>query len=478
MTKVLFVGAGISGLALAYRFHQLAPAAEITILEARDRPGGTLWTEQHDGFQVEIGPNGFLDTKPATITLCRDLGLGNQLLPASEGAGRNRYLFLNSKLHRLPDSLGSFLRSGLLSWRGKLGILTERLRAPRGDHAEESIDAFVRRRAGCEAAEILADALVTGIHAGDPALLSVQASFPRLTSLEAEFGSVLKGMGQMARRRRAEAKARGQATAPTGRMWSFRPGLRLVVERLCACLPQPPVLGVAVQRIAWNSHRQPAWTVSAEGQDRWTADAVVLTCPAHQQAALLADLDPELSQQINSIVYNRVAVVALGYRRGDVPGDLDGFGYIAPQRTRRDVLGVQWCSAIFPDRAPPGYVLLRAMCGGWNRPEMVGWEDGQLLRAVRAELHLAMSITAEPVFQRIIRWERAIPQYHLGHPERVARILQRAARYPGLILGGNTYHGIALNDCTEQADRLARQLQGFLATGFFTDSSFPRSFGL
>src|SRR5438874_11648582 len=164
MPRVVIVGAGISGLSLAYRLRQTLPDAEVTVLEHASRPGGTMWTERRDGFQVEIGPNGFLDNKPSTLSLCQDLGLSQRLMPASEVAGRNRYLFLDAKLRLLPNSLKSFLFSDLLSWRGKVSIIQERFRPKRLDPADESIDAFVRRTAGPEAAEILAGALVTGIH--------------------------------------------------------------------------------------------------------------------------------------------------------------------------------------------------------------------------------------------------------------------------------------------------------------------------
>jgi oxygen-dependent protoporphyrinogen oxidase len=203
--------------------------------------------------------------------------------------------------------------------------------------------------------------------------------------------------------------------------------------------------------------------VRGEGNDRWPADVVALTCPAYQQAAVLADFDRELAEQVGAIAYNRVAVVALGYRAADMPAALDGFGYLAPQRARRDLLGVQWCSSIFPDRAPAGCVLLRAMAGGWNRPEVAGWDDARLLDTVRAELRLALGVRTAPIFHQIIRWDRAIPQYHVGHPRRVATIEERAACHPGLFLGGNAYHGVALNDCTEQAELLAGRIARFLA---------------
>jgi oxygen-dependent protoporphyrinogen oxidase len=468
MARIVIVGGGISGLALAYRLQQVSPAAEITILEKRSRLGGTVWTEQRDGFRVEIGPNGFLDTKPATLTLGHDLGLGARLVAASEAAGRNRYLLLDGKLHRLPTGLVSFLRSDALSWRGKLNILAEQFRPRRHGGSDESIDAFIRRRAGREVAEVLGDAFVTGIYAGDSAELSVRATFPRLVELEERYGSVLKGFARAARERRAQAAARGETYQRPGKMWSFREGLRLLIETLAARLKTPPRPGVdvvSVRRERCHDAKPPVWVVRGAGSDQWNAHVVVLACPAYQQAALLADVDRELAERIGGIPYNRVAVIALGYERDAVSSSVDGFGFLAPQRRRGDVLGVQWCSSIFPERAPLGAILLRAMCGGWNRPEMVGWDDERLLAAVRAELEKAMGIAAAPIFHQIIRWDRAIPQYQLGHLDRVAWIEARAAQYPGLFLGGNAYHGVALNDCTEQAGRLAEKIGAFLAAG-------------
>src|SRR5205807_2199725 len=169
----------------------------------------------------------------------------------------------------------------------------------------------------------------------------------------------------------------------------------------------------------------------------------------------------DLAEAISAIAYNRIAVVALGFRLADVPMPLDGFGYIAPQNTRRDLLGVQWCSSIYPGRAPDDCVLLRAMSGGWHRADIVDWDDARLLQALRAELKLAMKIDAAPVFHKIIRWDKAIPQYHLGHLDRVAQIDSRLKQHPGLFLGGNAYRGVALNDCTEQGVKIAQDVQQY-----------------
>jgi oxygen-dependent protoporphyrinogen oxidase len=351
------------------------------------------------------------------------------------------------------------MRSRLLSPRGRLSLLWELFRRRRHEAPDESIDAFVRRRAGVEAAEVLADALVTGIYAGDPTLLSLPACFPRLTQFERDHGSVIKGFINSARQRRAEAKARGEPYQPGSRLWSFQGGLRVLVEAVAARLKHAPRLGVRVRAVL---KREQGWQVEGAGQDRWPADAVVLTCPAYRQAEMLADVDPALADRIAEIPYNRVAVVGLGYRRSDVLSRLDGFGFIAPQRTRRDLLGVQWCSSIYPDRAPDGLVLLRALCGGWHRPEVVDWEEERLVSAVHAELQRVMGVTAAPVFRRVVRWPRAIPQYHIGHLDRLAWIDARLGQHPGLFLGGNAYRGVALNDCTEQGDEIARAVARYL----------------
>jgi oxygen-dependent protoporphyrinogen oxidase len=442
MPKVIVVGAGISGLSLAYRLQQASSSIDVTVLEQTSRPGGKVWTERLGGFQVEVGANGILDNKPSTVSLCRELGLASRLVPASEVAGRNRFVAVDDKLRLLPRTFTEFLRSDLLGWRGKLRLLAEPLFPRRRSPDDESIRDFVRRRVGKEAADVLADAMVTGIYAGDPALLSLPAAFPRLSEFERQYGNVLKGFIRSRRDRLRLADAEASAS-PGNQLWSFREGLRALIERLAESIGDKLLLGV-------------------DGHEIWTADAVVLTCPAHEQAALLADLDPALAQLIDGVAYNRVAVVAIGYDRQAVTAKVDGFGFIVPERTRRDVLGVQWCSSIFPNRAPAECVLLRAMCGGWHRAEMVGWSDDRLLEAVRQELRRLMGIAATPCFHAIIRWDRAIPQYQLGHLQRVRGIEERAARWPGLFLAGNAYHGVAINDCTEHSALLARKVQLYL----------------
>lgn len=460
MPKVVIVGAGISGLALALQLDRRG--WDVTVLERQTRPGGTMWTEYRDGFRVELGPNGFLDQQPATLRLCQELGLDNELISASESSRRNRYLYQGGRLRPLPHSLKTFLQTDLLSWKSKFQIFGERFHRGRPPTSDESVDQFVRRRVGDEVADVLADALVTGIHAGDPKLLSVRSAFPRLASWELQHGSIFRGMSASARQRRREAAEQGRPYRRGSRMWSLRGGLRVLAETIAQRLRRQPILGVSISRLECRNET-PVWRAHGPGTESWPAEAVVLTCPAPEQAAILADLDPKLAESVAAIPYNRVAVVGLGFRASDVPVALDGFGFIAPQHTRRDILGAQWCSSIFPERAPAGMVLIRVLAGGWNRPEVVAWDDDRLLSSATSELRLAMGITAAPVFHHIVRWPRAIPQYHLGHGERVAAIRRCCEAWPGLFLGGNAYEGVALNDCTAQADLLATKIAAYLA---------------
>jgi oxygen-dependent protoporphyrinogen oxidase len=455
MSRIVIVGGGISGLTLAWRLERLLPGADVVLLEEQGRPGGKIDTLTRGGFVVEAGPNGFPDNNPSTLSLAGAVGLQDRLVPASETAGRNRFLLLEGKLRLLPSSFGSFLSSNLLSWPAKLALLAERFRPRRRGTADESIYAFARRRAGREIADTFVDAFITGILAGDPKLLSIQAAFPRLAAYERDHGSVVAGMKHAARQRRQQ----GGPSVRRGAMWSFQGGLRTLVEGVVAQLCSPPLTRVAVRRVL---RIETGWRVEGDGKDAWTADAVVLACPARQQAAVLADLDGKLAEQIAAIPYNRVAVVALGYRREQVPCSLDGFGYLSPQRTRRDVLGVQWCSSIFPGRAPEGMVLLRAMCGGWHRGDMVDWPEERLLAAVRAELAQTIGVRTAPVFHQVVRWQEAIPQYPVGHLERVGWIERRVAAHAGLFVGGSAYRGVALNDCVEQAGLLADRVAAWM----------------
>ncbi len=460
MERIVIVGAGISGLATAFRLQQRLPNAEITVLEASPRPGGTLWTERKSGFQFEAGANGFLNHRSSTLRLCHDLGISQDLIAANPIA-KKRFLYYMDELYEMPQSFWQWLRTPLLSWRSKWRLLTERFRSKLDSQEEESVFDFAKRRVSEDVADLFADAMVTGIYAGDSKQLSLPAAFPRVALAEKAFGNVSKGLPKVLAHERQQQGLPAGPLAP--QLMSFKPGMRMLVEILMHRLKKKPLLGVPVRTLQLDRTQdsRPIWTVDADGTDLIQADAVILTCPAPRQAALVADVDPELSDLIAHIPYVPVVVVALGYRRSDVLMPTEGFGYLAPYKDRRMLLGVQYCSSIFPERAPDDCILLRAMCGGWHRREIMTMDDDKLSSAVRYELRMTLGTIRPPVFMQIIRWDPAIPQYTLGHLDRVAAIEMQAARHPGLFLGGNAYHGVSLNDCTEQAELMADRLSTY-----------------
>jgi oxygen-dependent protoporphyrinogen oxidase len=340
----------------------------------------------------------------------------------------------------------------------KKGIVkySEQTPTPKDLPDEESVAEFARRRFGKEAAAVFIDALVTGIHAGDPERLSVRAAFPRMTKMELEAGSVFRGVMRSVKAKKVAAKARGEKPMPQ-RMWSFPGGLQELINAMSERLGASLIRGVRVKRLEKSDA---GWIVHGEGADRWPADVVVNTAPAFRQAEQVESLDGAFAAELVSIRFAAVSVAVLGYRSEHAPQP-DGFGYIAPQATRRDVLGVQWCSTIYPGRAPKGYVLWRALCGGVNRPDVAALPDGELLNVVHREMQIVMGVSGPPVFSQVVRWPHAIPQYEIGHVARVERLEQFASRHPGLFLGGNSFHGIAMNDCTEQAESLAERVSAY-----------------
>jgi oxygen-dependent protoporphyrinogen oxidase len=444
MRSVIVIGGGLAGLATAFR---LGGGVGVRVFEANGRAGGNLHTTASaDGFRVEWGPNGFLDGKPGVLQLCRDLGLGGQLVAASDGSRLNRFVYWNGAVQKLPGGPVGLLTTPLLSLRGKLSLLAEPLRRAARDTPAESVRAFATRRMGAEAARVFVDALVTGIHAADPEKLSVRAAFPRLVEFERTSGSVLRGALRASKQKKRDAATRGEASPPQ-RMWSFPGGLQTLVDRLRDVLGDKLTLGAAARKLERLPDGRWRLTTDAGAHD---ADAVVLACPAHEQAKLLADIDMSLASDLGDITSTPVAVVALGYRAADAPTP-DGFGYLAPQSLKRDALGVQWCSSIFPGRAPAGFVLWRALCGGAFRGDLLDLPDAELTRRIHAEMRATLKVTGEPVFTQVVKWPRAIPQYYLGHLERVERIDAAVARLPGLFVTGNAFKGVAMNDVAEQA---------------------------
>ncbi len=464
-TQVIVIGAGVSGLVTAYGLLAKQPDLEVQVLEASNRPGGTLGTDLESGFAFERGPNGFLDNVPRTLELARELDLGDRLLPASESA-QKRFLLKNGKLIRLPHSPLQFLASPLLSLGGKVRALAEPLQARRDSSYEESVAAFARRRLGAEAAATFIDPLVTGIYAGDPDRIGLEAAFPRLFALERDHGGIFKGMiaQSRARKKAAADPAAGVGTSGpgsgVGRLHSFRGGLQELVEALSRRLGSRLRLESPVEEL--RIRKGEGYECLLRDRSVVRSRSVVLAVPAPRAANLVSALSPDLAISLEEIPYAPVAVICLGFRREDVAHPLDGFGFLVPRNQGLRTLGAIFVSSIFPDHAPAGTVSLRVMAGGARDPEAVGLVASELEAIVRGELGPYLGFRAEPVARKVYRYPQGIPQYNVGHAKRVRRIEGWLSRLPGLFVTGNAYRGVSVNDCVSEGARWAEEALKFL----------------
>lgn len=461
MTRIVIIGAGISGLATAYAIERLAAErgcqVETLVLEKEPRTGGKIWSIREEGYLCEWGPNGFLDSKPMTLELCDRLGIREQLARSDDNA-RKRYIYAGGELHRLPENGPMFLRSRLISWPGKLRLAGELFVPPRRSGGDETLADFARRRLGPEALDRLIGPMVSGIFAGDPETMSLQSCFPRIRELEQEYGGLLRAMLKLARQKKAERRAGKEvasAAGPGGVLTSFVAGIQALTDATAQRLAGTVRTNATVTAMA---PRKDGWTLELASGETLAADLVVSAAPAYALAGLLRPFDPALAELVDGIPYASMNVICCGYPRERIARDLDGFGYLIPRKEGRSTLGTLWDSSIFPERAPAGHVLLRSMMGGATNPGAIQLSEEEVRRRTLVDLREIMGIEAPPEFVRIFRHPQAIPQYLSGHARRLAAIAERLPAHRGLFLTGNAFYGVGLNDCVHAANQAAAQV--------------------
>jgi oxygen-dependent protoporphyrinogen oxidase len=453
MDRIAIVGGGISGLSLAYFILNRDPAADIVVFESEQRLGGKIWTDKSEGFLCEGGVNGFLDNRPKTL----DLSAMVKLSPLrSNDASRKRFIFSDRKLQRLPESPPAFLFSGLLSLRGRLRVMAEPfIKGAARD--EETLAAFARRRLGREAYEKLIDPMASGIYAGNPETLSLRSCFSKVYDLEKNYGGLIRGMISLQKAKKKAGSNEKVGAGPGGVLTSFHGGMVELVDALKTALGDRVRTGF--KAIALDKSREGYHVHFADGSSTG-AGTIVLAAPAYASSEILKPIDTRLSRVISGISYPSLSVVCLGYRKEKIHTSLDGFGFLIPSREKRQILGTLWDSSIFPDRAPEGHVLLRTMVGGARASALARDNDPKLIASVRSELADIMGIKAAPDFIRIYRHEMAIPQYTVGHADRLAEIDSILLKHHNLYVSGNAYRGIGVNDCIENSWKLAEKITG------------------
>lgn len=450
--KISIIGAGISGLATAQAVLTRSPDTEVTIFEADKRIGGKVWTETSpEGYLCEGGVNGFLDKIPRTLALSEEAGVSPV---RANSAAAKRYVYSRGELHKLPEKPPEFFKSRLLNVPGRLRVIYEII-AGGTDIADETLQQFATRRLGSEAFDRLIDPMASGVFAGDASKLSLKSCFPRINEIETEYGSLIRGLIKLQRKAKSEGARNTPGPGPGGTLTSFENGMSALTDSLAEQLGSRVRVATPVLDIDRVGKR---YQLKLEHGAVEESDLVIMAAPAHVQNRLLKGLDATLAELLNGIPYPALSVVCFGYRKQAVGQVLDGFGFLVPSKEKRSVLGTIVDSNVFAGRAPEDSILLRSMIGGARTPEHALLPDEQLISKVRAELQDILKVRAEPDFVRIFRHQKAIPQYNVGHAARLDAIDQCLEKHPGLILTGNAFRGVSLNDCVVNAVKTAEKI--------------------
>jgi protoporphyrinogen/coproporphyrinogen III oxidase len=473
--RTAIIGGGIAGLAAAYELEQARaadPTVRYTLFEARERLGGALASEIWEGTVLERGPDSFLTDKPAGAGLCREVGIGQDLIPSNDAA-RKTYILVGNELVVLPDGLMFLVPtklvptalSPLFSMQTKARMALELLFPPRRKRpADESVASLVARHFGAEAVDRLADPLLSGIYGGDASQLSAQTVLPRLVEMESEYGSLTRGMLAAHRKVRARAAANGNSSGKGGPeravFTTLRGGMQQLVDAVRARLDWAAVrLSTPVNALERTAN---GWMVHSLGTAEFY-DSVIMASPAWAAGVLLAPVDPLLSEELGGIPYSSSITVNLVYDEAKLGNLPEGFGFLVPASERRSLLACTFAHRKFLGRTAPGKAVLRAFLGGMRNEALLAETDTALVAIVRHELidilgERVVGIGDDPEYTQVTRWRRAMAQYAVGHQARIERINQRVSALPGLRLAGNAYDGIGISDCVRLGRKAAAEL--------------------
>jgi oxygen-dependent protoporphyrinogen oxidase len=462
----IVIGGGITGLAAAYRLRHTAPETPVTLLEATDHLGGKILTEHRDDFVIEAGPDSFLATKPRGVGLSQEVGMA-ECLQGVTPRERRAFVLFRERLHELPEGLTGLVptrlaplaRSSLLSPAGKGRVVLDYVLPPRRAEVDESLGSFVRRRLGREAWERLVEPLMSGIYAADGDELSLMATFPQLREAERAHGGLIRGV---------LASRRDAPPTPPGGSGFLTPdaGLSEFVTVLADRLRDEGATirtGVAVKAIGRHDG---AFNLEMEDGVLVSAETVIVATPAFRASQLLSGLDRLLSADLGAIPHVSTAIVTLAYRRDEIAHPLPGHGYVVPRVERSPILACTWSSRKWEHRAPQGWELMRVFLGrsGHLQDEVVNADNDFFVALARDEVERRLGVATAPALARVHRWPLGMPQYHLGHLDRVARINSALVAHSGLFLAGNAYGGVGLPDCIASGERAAEAAAAYLGT--------------
>ncbi len=450
--KIGVIGGGISGLAVGCKLSLLKKSGadiDITLIEAGDKLGGTIDTARRDGYVVEAGTNGFLDSKPTTSELFEEMGLSHKLVKSNDKA-RKRFIQRYGELQRLPEGGPAFLTSKILTMGGKLRLAGEMFVPKRTDGVDETLAEFIKRRLGQEALDYMIAPMVSGIFAGDPAKMSIRSCFPVISDLEKNYGGLIKGLLKKPKKKSGPAGPGGVLTSYEGGMGQAILDLEeKAVENGLKVIKSSPV-----KKITKKDNKY-----IVEANETHEFDIVAICAPSYEVAEFTKELDSELSEALSGIEYSPMFVCGAAFKSEDVGDELDGFGYLIPRKEGLEILGTLFTSSMFPMQAPSGTKLLRIMVGGDTNRGIENKSDDELAEICLNDVRKILDIKSEPIMVQNYRYSKAIPQYYVGHSERVAKVEERTKTLGNIYVGGNILYGIGLNDCTKTSKQIVENIR-------------------
>ncbi len=448
--RIAIIGAGISGLCSAYWLDKYG--YDVSVFEKTGHIGGSIVTEKQDGYLIDLGPNSALETSDTLRELIREIGLEDQKIYSNQAANK-RYVVRDGILHPIPLSPGGFLRTRLFSTGAKLRLLKEPFIKPTNGQ-DISLADFVRYRLGEEFLNYAINPFVAGVYAGDPEELSTAAAFPKLYSLEQNYGSFIKGAIKGGR----ERKKRGEVAKDRAKLFSFVEGMHIFPKTLASKLEGKIVTNVETTTLKEENDGFVVYLMRDRKNTSEKFDQVLLSVPADALSGILGSLAPKESERLAKIKYPPVAVVFMAFKESDINRKLDGFGFLVPKIENKQILGSIWSSTIFPERAPQGYAAFTTFVGGTRQPQNVQLDDEELTEIVLRDINDLVGIKNRPEFVRIKRWKRAIPQYTMGYPEVQEMFDRLEDKFAGLYFAGNFRRGIGLGDSVLSAHETVQKI--------------------
>lgn len=472
MARIAIVGAGISGLSCAWHLERLLPDARIDCLESSDRVGGVIRTHYEAPLLVEMGADNLASLIPDGVNLIRDMGLIDEFISPNP-KHRFAQVVRSGRIYPIPNGfslmqptkMGAILGSPILSLAGKLRVLGELFVPKRIDNSDESVESFAVRRLGRECFDRLVEPIVGGIFTARAETLSMQASMPQFVEMERQNGGLIRGA--MAKRK-SEAKSDNSARKANGARYDQflapKQGMSWWMEQIALQLRAPVLQRIKVESVARDDNGK--WRIDCNDESISAAsyDAVCLTTPSWVSSKMIRDINPLAADHLDRIPYASSAVAVLAIRKAEIDPKAMCFGIVIPKTENRNTLAISLTSEKYPGRCPDDTVLARVFMGGAVRPELVLKSDSELLEIATREVQDLLGVSSKPSWQKLVRWDQAMPQYLTGHLDRVKRIRELLGETPNLHVIGNAFDGVGIPQCI----RLARTTAETIATSMKT----------